>query len=270
MATDLLSSTVGGDGPPLILLNGALMSCAAWDPLAAVLLQSFRVVRCDFRGQLLSPGDGATTMDGHAADVLRVMDALGLDSAHVAGVSFGALAGLTMAARAPSRVRSLVAITGTDRVAPETLAHINAMRAACRAALAGGDGGVVFDLVTPATWSPAFLAAQPAFLTARRQAVAALPRPWFSGLDQLLGALDGLDLRPLLPDIACPTLVIGGDADRTFAVGQSRELAARIPGARLIVVPGGSHGLVFEHAPEVIAWISDMVRTAELRLGAPA
>ena len=270
MAGELLAHTVGGDGPPLILLNGALMSYVAWDPLAAVLCKTYRVVRCDFRGQLLSPGESTTTIDGHAGDVLRLMDALGLESAHVAGVSFGALAGIALAARAPARVRSLLAITGTDRVSAETMAHSNRMREACRAALAGGDGGVVFDLVTPATWSPAFIAEQSAFLAARRQGVVALPRSWFSGLDQVLGALDGLDLRPILADVTCPTLVIGGDADRTFPVEQSRDLAARIPGARLIIVPDGSHGLVFEHAAEVVQWMSDFVSAVEHASAAPA
>ncbi|MEO8682606.1 MAG: alpha/beta hydrolase, partial [Vicinamibacterales bacterium] len=181
MTIDTLTHVATGDGPPLILLNGALMTYVAWDPLAVILAKSSRVVRCDFRGQLLSPGDAPPTIEGHAADVLRLMDALQIESAHVAGVSFGALAGLALAAAAPARVRSLAAISGTDRVSPETQSHCRQLADACRAALAGGDGGRVFDLVTPVTWSPAFLAAQSEMLAARRQQVAALPRAWFSG-----------------------------------------------------------------------------------------
>lgn len=263
--TDILAHVVNGDGPPLLLLNGGLMSYAAWDPFVPVIAQSCRVVRCDFRGQLLSPGAARSTFAGHADDVLRLMDALGIDSAHIAGASFGALAGITLAARAPDRTRSLVAMTATDRMTPDMEEGSARLREACRAALTGGDGGRVFDLVSEATWSAEFLTAQAAILAVRRQAVAMLPPAWFAGLEQLLALMDGLDLRPLLPQITCPTLVVGGDKDVTFPVEHSRELAARIPHARLVVVPGGCHGLVVEHAPQVIELLVNFVREAEGR-----
>jgi pimeloyl-ACP methyl ester carboxylesterase len=263
MTTDILAHAVNGDGPPLLLLNGGLMSYAAWDPFVPPIARACRVVRCDFRGQLLSPGEPPGTFAGHADDLLRLMDALDIDAAHIAGASFGALAGITLAARAPDRARSLVAMTATDRVTPEMEAGGARLREACRAALDGGDGGRVFDLVSEATWSAEFLKAQAAVLAVRRQAVAMLPPAWFIGLERLLASMDGLDLRPLLPRITCPTLVIGGDQDVTFPIEHSRELAARIPGARLEVVPGGCHGLVVEHAPRVIELLVTFVREAE-------
>jgi pimeloyl-ACP methyl ester carboxylesterase len=111
----VLAHTVSGDGPPLLLLNGGLMSYPAWEPLAGPLSGRFRLVRCDFRGQLLSPGPAPTTLEGHAADLLQLLDALQIESAHVAGVSLGALVGVTLAAGAPQRVRSLIAMNATDR-----------------------------------------------------------------------------------------------------------------------------------------------------------
>lgn len=261
--TEVLSHVVNGGGPPLLLLNGGLMSYAAWDSFVPPIARSYRVVRCDFRGQLLSPGEAPSTFAGHADDVLRLLDALDIDSAHIAGASFGALAGITLAARAPDRARSLIAITATDRMTTEMDAGSARMRDACRAALNGGDGGQVLDLVNPATWSREFLTAQAAMLAARRQAVARLPRAWFAGLDRLLASMDGLDLRPLLPAITCPTLVIGGDKDATFPVEHSRELATRIPGARLVVVPDAYHGLVIEHAPQVIELLVNFVGEIE-------
>jgi pimeloyl-ACP methyl ester carboxylesterase len=270
MTPNLLSHAVDGEGPPVLLLNGGLMSYAAWEPFVAVVAQSCRVVRCDFRGQLLSPGEAPSAFAGHADDVLRLMDALEIDSAHIAGASFGALAGITLAARAPDRARSLVAITATDRMTADMDAGSARMRDACRAALGGGDGGQVLDLVNPATWSPEFLTAQAPMLAARRQAVAGLPRAWFAGLEGLLASLDGLDLGPLLPAITCRTLVISGDRDVTFPVDHSRELAARIPRARLVVVPGGYHGLVVEHAALVIPLLLDFVRETESARARPS
>ena len=53
---DVLTHRIDGDGPPLLLLNGGLMSIAVWQPFADALSSTRRVIRCDFRGQLLTPG----------------------------------------------------------------------------------------------------------------------------------------------------------------------------------------------------------------------
>jgi pimeloyl-ACP methyl ester carboxylesterase len=247
-----LAHVVEGSGPPLLLLNGGLMSLHAWDPVARALAPRFRVVRCDLRGQLLSPGPPPPTLEGHAADLAALLDRLGVASAHVAGASFGALVGLTLAARHGGRVRSVAAITATDRIPPETRAATAMVRAACRAAAAGGDGGAVFDLLVPTTFSPRYRREHADDLAARRQVVASLPRAWFDGLDGLLQAIESVDLRPLLPAVGCPVLVLAAGEDLTFPLPHSRALAAALPGARLHVVPHAAHGLVVE-APDLVA-----------------
>ena len=259
MTSSVLSHKITGSGAPLVLLNGGLMTIAAWDGYAAALSPQFQVVRCDFRGQLLSPGDPPPTVAGHAGDLVQLFDALGIGAAHVVGASFGALVGLTLAADAPSRVRTVVAITATDRMTPAMDAGSMKVREACQEALAGGDGGKIVDWINPATWSPEFLAANSAFLAARRQAVASLPAAYFQGLDALVASIVGLDLRPLLPRITAPTLIVGGERDLTFPVEHSRALSGAIPGARLEIVPKGPHGLVLEHAAEVIALVKSFV-----------
>ena len=266
--TDVLTHAVTGDGPPLLLLNGGLMSYPAWEPLAGPLAASCRLVRCDFRGQLLSPGDAPPTIGGHADDLLRLLDALHIESAHVAGVSFGALVGITLAARAPSRVRSLVALNAAERVTPEIAARGTPLREAAHAAAHGGDGGQVLDLIAETTWSPEYRAAQSSALAARRQMVSLLPRTWFVGLEQLMASLENLDLTPLLPRITCPTLIVGGEADITFPIEHSRALAAGIPGARLVVIPEGSHGLVVERSADAIGLVVNFVRETEAALHA--
>jgi pimeloyl-ACP methyl ester carboxylesterase len=264
MATaDVLTHTVSGDGPPLLLLNGGLMSYPAWEPLAGPLATSCRLLRCDFRGQLLSPGDPPPTLAGHANDLVRLLDALEITSAHIAGVSFGALVGITLAARASSRVRSLIAMNGTERVTREIADRGMPLRRAAHEAANGGDGGQVLDLAAENTFSAEYRAAQASVLAERRRAVSFLPRTWFAGLERLMAALEDLDLTPLLPRITCPTLIVGGEADVTFPIDHSRALAAGIPHARLVVIPRGSHGLVIESSADVVDLITHFVRDAE-------
>jgi pimeloyl-ACP methyl ester carboxylesterase len=244
----VLAHTIDGDGEPLLLLNGGLMTMLAWEPIASTLAARYRVIRCDFRGQLMSLalGPAPATLSGHAADLAALLDHLGAAPAHVVGVSFGALAGLQFAAEYPDRLRSLVAANATDRIeADDRLAGADA-RAAVRVAAAGGDGRPVFDLVAAETFSPAWLDANRTAVEMRRAQFTALPASWYSGLDALLQALEHLDLRPHLGRITAPTLIVGTGLDRVFPVERSRALASAIPGATLGVIPGASHGFVGE------------------------
>jgi fatty-acyl-CoA synthase len=254
-----------GEGPPIVLLNGGLMSIRAWDPVAHRLAAHWRVVRCDFRGQLLTAGPAPGTLAGHARDVVALLDHLGIDRAHLAGTSFGALVALVAAAYAPTRVRSVVAMTATDHVSAEHDAGLTEVARLAEEAAAGGDGGRIFDVLEPFTFSETYRRRHAATLAARRQAVGQLPPAWYHGLRDLLGALRGADLRPLLPRVTCPVLVVAAEHDLTFPPEQSRALAARLPLGRLELVPGASHGVVVEQPQEVASLVAGFVTDLEER-----
>jgi pimeloyl-ACP methyl ester carboxylesterase len=250
----LLAHRVTGNpaGPPLLLLNGGMMTIAAWEPVAAPLGETYRVVRCDFRGQLFSPGVPEPRLEAHMADVVAVLDELRIDRAHVAGTSFGGLVALLLAALHPERVASVAAVTVTDRVTSEMWDGSALLRDAALAAVSGGDGGVVYDLLIPATYSPAYLEANAAALLLYRRQVAALPVIWFEGIVGILSALEGLDLTPHLPRIQAPTLVLAAGEDRIFPPEHSRALAEAIPNARLTIVAGAPHGFAVEQPAAVV------------------
>jgi pimeloyl-ACP methyl ester carboxylesterase len=252
VAPPLIAHRLAGTGEPLLLLNGGFMSMAAWDPIATRLERRFRVLRCDFRGQLLSPGPPPATLAGHLEEVVALLDHVGTLAVHVVGASFGAMVGLLLAARHPGRVRSLVAITAADRVPEDQREPARLLREACRAAARGDDGGRVFDLIVPGTFSDAYVEANREALAERRRQVAALPAWWFEGAAGLLGALEALDLRGELPNIRARTLVLAAEGDRTFPPACSRSVAEGVAGARLTVLPGSGHALVAERPAEVV------------------
>lgn len=264
-ATGLLAHRITGaqDAPPLLLLNGGLMSIASWDRIIGPLEASWQVVRCDFRGQLLSPGEPDPLLSAHVDDVVRLLDALGLERVHVAGVSLGGLVGTLLASLHPERVRSLAVITSTERVTPAMWEETAQMRQIAREAAEGGDGGRVLDFLLPRTYTAAYLEAQSNAFVFYRHWVAGLPDVWFRGLAEILSALEGLDLTPRLGAIRCPTLILGAEGDRTFPPEHSRALAAGIPGARLEIVPGGSHGLVVEQSERVVEILLGFLQSLE-------
>ena len=254
-APEVLTHRIDGDGPPLVLLNGGFMSIAAWEQFVAPLSSTYRIIRCDFRGQLLTPGPYPESLDEHALDVLALLDVLGIASAHVAGVSFGAEVALTLSALAPDRVDRLTIISATDRLTERMRNDIREGRQLAAEAAAGQTGSAqqLFRRVLTDTWSEGWLARQPPnFLENRVQQASLLPPPYFAGAAALLGALDTLDLSSSLGRITAPTLVIGGQHDRVFPAEHSQAIANGIADARVEIVADTGHGLLFEHAERVI------------------
>lgn len=264
--TQILTSRVDGSGPPLLLLNGGLMSIAAWEPILPLFDDAFRVIRCDFRGQLLSPGTPHADLTGHADDLVALLDHLGIDRAHFVGPSFGGIVAMLAAARHPERVASLVVATATQRLTDSMREDSRALREAAAAAAEGGDKTQVFRLLAPNTFSEAWRATQPPdFVEQRAAQFALLPASFFAGVAGLMRALDTLDLERELPRIAAPTLVIGAELDRVFPIDHSRVIAAAIPAAVLEVIPGAGHAAVIEKPREFVDLVVGFIRSRESR-----
>jgi pimeloyl-ACP methyl ester carboxylesterase len=235
-----------GAGEPVLLLNGGLMTMGSWDPTAKPLAERFRVVRCDFRGQLASPGTSPSEIEGHVEDVAALLDALDVGAFHVIGTSFGAEVGMALAALHPARVRSLVAATATE-ITDEFRRGAAELHRTAAAVAGGGDPGALVDAMLPVFYSPAYLEAHRDELQERRTQMAALPRWWFAAADAILASLERFDLTPYLPRIACPTLVLAAAGDCIMPLERARVMAETIPDARLVVVEGSGHVLVVEH-----------------------
>ncbi len=230
------------------------MSIAAWQPLMPALVTRHRVVRCDFRGQLLTPGPYARSWEEHADDVAALLDHLGIAKAHVAGASFGAEVAMFLAALHPDHVGKLTIITATEKTTESMRSNAReGKRIAERASAGEPCGPELFRAILDATWSEAWLAKQPPdFMEQRLRQVALLPASFYEGAAAILALLESLDVTPHLASIHAPTLVIAGEHDRVFPVEHSRAIAAAIRNAQLVIVPDTGHGLLFERPEEVL------------------
>ncbi|MCU0292320.1 MAG: alpha/beta fold hydrolase [Thermoanaerobaculaceae bacterium] len=242
----LLAFRLDGTGEPLLLLNGGMMSYGAWDPLVPPLAARFQVLRCDLRGQLRSPGTPPAELAGHADDLVALLDHLGIGRCHVVGTSFGGLVGIALAGLYPHRVRSLVAVTVGDHATAELARGVRDLSQACRSVLEGGGPDRLAELMAELFYAPAHVAANREAFTARAAQLAVLPRGWWEGLSGLLETLERFDVRPVLPRIACPTLVIAAGEDVVFPPDRARAVADAIPGARFELVPDSGHVLIQE------------------------
>lgn len=241
-----------GEGEPLILLNGIAMTALSWEAVAQPLARRFRVIRCDFRGQLMTPAPPPPTVAEHADDVAALLDRLGLDSVHVVGTSFGGVVGTIFAARHAERARSLVTIAAADGFDESMAAEVGRWREACVRSLAGGDCGHLSDVLEPVVYSPAYVEANRAERAQRRAQIAALPELWFRNLVGLLDSAHSLRLGEELAAIRCPTLVVAAELDSFVPLERARGLAAGIHGARFELIAGAGHAVVVEEPRRIV------------------
>jgi 3-oxoadipate enol-lactonase len=241
-----------GTGEPLLLLNGIAMSVASWDVAARPLAKKHRVIRCDFRGQLMTPAPPPEDVGEHADDVAKLLDHLAIDSVHVVGTSFGGVVGTLTALAHPDRVRSLITIASADGFDEGMADEVARWRSACEASLEGPDRGHLSDILEPVVYSPEWVAAHRAERSQRREQIAALPDHWFAGLIGLLDSAHSLRLGDELKKIRCPTLVIAAELDGFVPLERARGLAEVINGAEFKLIEGAGHAVVVEQPKRIV------------------
>jgi len=247
----MIHHTVDGAGEPLLLLNGIAMTASSWQPVAAPLAERFTVIRCDLRGQLLSPGSPPADVADHVTDVVQVLDHLGYDSVHVLATSFGGAVGALLAARHPDRVRSLVMVASADGFTDVMGDEVARWREATVKSIEGPDRGVLSDVLEPVVYSPAYVEAHREERVLRRKQIAALPKQWFEGLIGLLDSAESFSLSSELGSIRCPTLVVAAELDGFIPLDRCRSLADAIPGAEFKIIEGAGHAVVVENPQAV-------------------
>jgi poly(3-hydroxyoctanoate) depolymerase len=230
---------VRGDGPPLLLINGIWGELTAWHRLYP-WLTSFRTVAFD------APGIGDTEMPPYPMSLpalarfsLGVLDAVGVTRAHVLGVSFGGIVAQHVATIAPARVDRLVLVSTSSG-----LLHLP------------GQPAAMLQLLHPLPTDRTGAAAGRTFGGRIRHEPALLHRLHLEAprsMEAYWHRLSGLTGWWGMPwSIRQPALVVTGDDDPIVPAGNSRILASLIPGARLAVIPGGGHLMLFDSPAQVL------------------
>lgn len=263
-----------GEGEPLLYFQGGPGNSAS------LLREDAELVSDRFAVHLIDPhGSGGSTPPGdpsaydhigHARFYETVREALGLGPVTIMGISFGSIVALTTAALYPESTKRCIAIAaravGEDEQGEEAEQEMELMLArhqdaswyeSARAtwdswterALAATDAAEidammaeVLPLYTADPERPRVRRLIEAYRTEGKSDLAAT-RAWEDGLWQTI------DVRPLLGDVRCPTLLLAGELDLICGPAHSHAIAEAIPQARVVVVPDSGHFIPAE-APE--------------------
>ncbi len=242
---------VEGDGPAIVLINGATLPLAFWSPVAERLAAGARVIRFDQRNAGASDFAGSFSLLDVAADVDALLQALGIEQAVVAGHAWGGRVAQVFARDYPHRLRGLV-VCGTGGQIPPDIdpAWPREMAAARKAA----DRATWDDRMTRLYCAAGYARRDPDGFRATGDVIWNAPRVRAARPDMRIAPSPSYWGRA-----TAPALLIYAEEDRFGTPANARDLHARLPGSRLEMLPDAGHFLVREQAGRVAELIAAFV-----------
>jgi 3-oxoadipate enol-lactonase len=224
-----------GRGDPVLLIMGLGYPSALWHRTRPVLSQHFRTVALDNRGVGLSDAPpGPYSISTMASDAAAVLDAAGISSAHVFGISMGGMVAQEFALQYPARTRSL--ILGCTSAGGHT-----AERAERKVADILMARGMTLDQAREAIIPYIYDCATPREKIDEDLRLRRTCLPSLEGYSAQLQAILAWEGYSRIAQITAPTLVIHGRSDALVPPGNGQLIAERIPGARLVLLDHASH-----------------------------
>jgi 3-oxoadipate enol-lactonase len=256
----MIAYEVAGSGEPLLMIMGLSSTRRAWWRLLPHLTPHAECITFDNRGTGESePVRGRLTMADMVDDALGVLDRAGHASAHVIGVSMGGMIAQHLALDHRERVRSLILGCTTPRgssgAPPWRLLAATALRPLVGVGRSAG-------LVEPALYGERIRREHPDRVREDLERRVQDSTGVQTSIAQML-AISGHDTRARLAELAgLEVTVIHGEDDALVPCRHGRELAAGIPGARLITIPGCGHMMTTDAEDEAAAAVIGHLRSA--------
>jgi 3-oxoadipate enol-lactonase len=242
-----------GSGPDLVMLHSLLTDPGSFAAIVPALSRSRRVTLVSLPGFGRSTAAGTSIEDSadRLAHLISTLDG----KPDVLGNGYGGFIAVALAARHGERLGKLV-LADTGAVFPES--GRAAFRAMAEAVEKGGMAAIV-DTAVRRIFPEDYLAAHPEVIAQRREVLLRANPANFAAACR---ALAKLDLRPELPRIRNPTLVVVGSLDAATPPALARELAAGIPAAKLVELPGCGHCPPLQQPAQFISAVDPFLRTA--------
>jgi 3-oxoadipate enol-lactonase len=240
---------VQGEGEPMVLIPYLAVDQACYAFQVPEYAKHFTCYSVDLRGAGLSgKPDGVYTTELFADDIAAFMDATGIGSAHVFGVSLGAAAGMWLAGKYPERVRSL----SLHSAWPASDAYLRTVVQGWQIignALANV-AEMVIQGIFPWCFTPELYATRPDYIDSLAEFVRSRPMPPVNAFIQQSGAVLAHDATSVLGSIQAPTLITFGRHDLVTSTRFAEPFATAIADTELIVFEDSSHAPIYENVEE--------------------
>jgi len=233
----------------IVILNGIMMSTASWVDFVPVYTKNnYKFLRVDFRDQGLSskyPEDYDVSI--HVEDLKGLLEYLEIESAHIVGISYGAMVATLFELKYSDMVKTLI-LSNTVGKVPE---YLKAASEVWEEASKLNDGRKFFKFSMPFIYSDYFYNHQKEWLDEREDQLAeALSKEWFEALIRLSKSSKDFDVWDQLAEIKSPTLLIGGSRDILTPVEKMKKMQKEIDNAKMLIINDAGHASCYEKTDE--------------------
>ena len=238
-----------GTGEPLILIPYLAADYACYAFQVAEYAKYFTCISVDPRGagETDKPA-GEYSTELFADDVAGFMEALGLERAHIAGLSLGAATGMWLAARYPHKVKSLSLHSGWTKTDPFIKTAVEGWQVMAKAL--GSVTEMVILGIFPWCFTPELYAAKPDYIQSLASFVRGRPAQPVEAFVQQSNAVIAHDVEAHLGQIKAPTQITFGRHDQITSTRFADRLMNNIQGAELVVFEGCAHAPIYERVEE--------------------
>lgn len=237
---------VSGHGAPLVLIHGVGADLGSWDAVCSELEGTFKIIRPDLRGHGKSARiNGSYSVEKFAADIIAVMDAAGVERAHLVGFSLGGLIAQKLATDYEDRFDRIVilsAVAGrTEEERSKVVARLDLIR----------DGGM--DAITGAAtdrwFTEDFARRHPEVIEKRIAELKSVHLDSYLEAYRVFGTTELIDTLHRIDRLV---LIMTGEFDQGSNTRMAHDMHGLIPGSELIIIPRLKHSVLVE-APDVVA-----------------
>jgi len=240
---------VQGEGEPLVLIPYLAADQACYAFQVAEYAKHFTCYTVDLRGAGLSgKPEGSYTTELFADDMAAFMQAAGIASAHVSGLSLGAATGMWLAAKYPSLVKSLSLHSSWTATDPYIRVAVEGWRTMARALDSVTD--MVIQGIFPWCFTPGLYAAKPDYIDALADFVRGRPMPPVDAFLRQSGAVLSHDATGVIGQIQAPTQITFGRHDAVTSTRFAGPLTEAIRDSELVVFEDCSHAPIYENVEE--------------------
>lgn len=237
---------VTGEGKPILILNGIMMSTKSWEPFMKSLTHSNQVIRLDFidQGQSDKLLENPYTQAIQVDIIEALLDEIKLQKISIVGISYGGEVAILFAVKNPSKVERLVLFNTTPYTSP-WLAEIGHQWNAIGRLR---DGATYYKATIPVIYSPSYYEKRLDWMKKREQfLIPIFSNPVFlDAMERLTNSAESYDARNDLKKIVAPTLIIAADEDFLTPINNQIALHKQIQNSEIVILPGVGHASMYE------------------------
>ncbi len=245
---------IHGEGEPLIIMNGLMMTCGSWYELIPHLSRNNQLILFDFRDQLKSSKlEHGYQANVHSEDVIQLLNHLKIDKVNMFGVSYGGQVSLDFAIKYQDRLSRLMLMS----IGPKATNYLRAIGESWEEAAKLGDAEKFFTIGMPFVYAPNFYATHLEWLETRKEMFKNfLNKEWFDSFLRLSYSAKNFDYTNDIKKIKVPSLMVCGDADQLTTVNEMKQMAAQMDNSTVLVIPDAGHGAILEKQKSFVTAIN--------------